>query len=1825
MVQELKLHSPAGSEPAIYQWPIPGSEGKEGAEEIIDTIRWVCEDIPELKLAMENYVLQDIDTKSFQSMKCLCEKYNKAIDSVLQLWKGTAGSSRLNIPPSNSLLKHILQQCYNHAVTDPEKLNQYEPFSPEVYGETSFELVEQMIQAVNFTEDDSFVDLGSGVGQVVLQVSSATPCKKCYGIEKAEWPALYQKEMDIRFRKWMNWYGKIHGEYELEKGDFLDDRVKEKLCNATVVFVNNFAFGPQVDHQLKIRFANMKEGAKIVSSKAFCPLNFRITDRNLSDIGTIMHVTELSPLCGAVSWTGKPFTYYVHTIDRTLLEKYFLRLKNPGIKEEVRRDRKGRPISFKDKTNNIHVDDRKSRHRREVAPHDEHYHAAKVLDFDSASNTSNATDESNSLYGPTTRRGWAEWVSRPKSPSSGDQENDTVNMEMRNRLRKEKRRKRPSKRLNGMIRKRNANKEGVKTLASKKCGTQGKTLDLDGLNLLHTHTLLSTMATGAESQQYNDRTMTGKSKSYFKPIVQKQTVSSLETPPALQQLLEIFRQQYMGFLAHMQSSHYKTFLQEHIDKENIRRNELQSKMFLLEKQITGLQKNSCQMLKTRLSELGIKADNPSDFLNEAKNIVECHKALERQTVLLNSQIKNLELEQQQILIAQKVSESCPSTKLNPRKNGFLQPVYTQNYLRKEVSTSFSRKKKLLSHVLQLEQEVDNLEKINIDLISTWKSRPDISSPYDDKMEDEKSTVKDKTVDAEKCKIAVKTELGTTEVRDNEHEFACMMTKLKSDVTSVLMDNICGKNGFDQSTVHQIEEYKNKMLSNADDPSVSKFKEPNFSIKGLLECTKTSKSVISTKPSDVSRTAYKASAEHSYANLDNAEKIKKEKKTKGNSAPVSLALKNVMKHQMDMLGNIPSCNTTVDLSPMSENKLRLSVANDLISLRDRLDTKNRESPMEKKFEPSYSPISRPSSRSSTESIPSGVEVPVSPKILTRRIPATIPKPIVPQPRRASVGKTALCRITPPVHSVSHAQTSPMNIQSAPVQMVSSHLTNKLGSQARVIYTPTTAGVSPSSVQINNAIMKHKEQRVGANHVYRPKPQGHVNTQVLHSQHNTAIVKTSTPSRRQTTTITSSSSSAVVMSVSQSAVMTQAVVPSSAAYSMANNHVVAQLAQGVPMQLAAAPGTSSSGGSKTKTHESTSPDKKWQAQINSGFDALVAFASSELDRSRELKRKTSDNDKPLETSPVTPSTPSPPRDSGSSKAKGLFAAVKLPFRCDSTSAKCPKLSDMSSVSSPSSSSSRGAHNSPRSSSPLDRRGPHTPPGSPKTTYSRKSRNRRRRRHSRSSSCDSSRSRSHSSSRSWSSRSRSSSLSSMSSDSSDSDQERKVKSSVSGTRQISSGNQYSSKNGLTDRVACGGVSAKGVSSGTIHVVNSNVLSGGGLVVMKSLAPVTNSESVFYHGNGSGAFSPFIMDPSQKAAVTGCSGASKGLHVPPADMAYIPSNSSDKPPPQLIKQTKLESHSGGYPDYPSQINPIPTHNAYGSPHTVPALHHNSTVEKSSSKPPPFSPRYIRPPPPPRVLQTANAHTSSPVAPSPPNPAHIHHTKLTRPPPPNSAPPQPLLTPLQPPPLPPIIGSNNSASPSHPRFPDFTRPPPPLGNAPVRSSLGPPHGSPIPQPRHSQHSPNKPASANLRVHHSQHSSVRPNPSVRPPLRQSQPSSVWPAHSSQLRYGAGNPTPMMNHLNGPVDMSRPHMEAHHPPACGIPHMGYLDVRSRPPNVHSSNPLSHNVMSNATNMGQRSDPGACMTFPGQTMNRGMPSQFGPVGPPEWQTFTYGGSNMGLGHR
>ncbi|NXF12581.1 DOT1L protein, partial [Smithornis capensis] len=554
--------------------------------------RWVCEEIPDLKLAMENYVLIDYDTKSFESMQRLCDKYNRAIDSIHQLWKGTTQPMKLNTRPSNGLLRHILQQVYNHSVTDPEKLNNYEPFSPEVYGETSFDLVAQMIDEIKMTEDDLFVDLGSGVGQVVLQVAAATNCKHHYGVEKADIPAKYAETMDREFRKWMKWYGKKHAEYTLERGDFLSEEWRERIANTSVIFVNNFAFGPEVDHQLKERFANMKEGGRIVSSKPFAPLNFRINSRNLSDIGTIMRVVELSPLKGSVSWTGKPVSYYLHTIDRTILENYFSSLKNPKLR-----------VSF-------------------------NHFLWK-------------TQSEGAASGRNSERLKSFWLFKISQDSGAEEEKAAANSV-----------KKPSP---SKARKKKLSKKGRK-MAGRKRGrpkkmnpvsTERKTKkNQTALELLHAQTVSQTSSSSPQDAYKSPHSP------YYQlpPKVQRHSSNQLlvtPTPPALQKLLDSFKIQYMQFMAYMKTPQYKANLQQLLEQEKEKNAQLLGTAQQLFTHCQAQKEEIKRLFQQKLDELGVKALTYNDLIQAQKEISAHNQQLKEQTKQLekdNSELRNQSLQ-----------------------------------------------------------------------------------------------------------------------------------------------------------------------------------------------------------------------------------------------------------------------------------------------------------------------------------------------------------------------------------------------------------------------------------------------------------------------------------------------------------------------------------------------------------------------------------------------------------------------------------------------------------------------------------------------------------------------------------------------------------------------------------------------------------------------------------------------------------------------------------------------------------------------------------------------------------------------------------------------------------------------------------------------------------------------------------------------------------------------------------------------------------------------------------------------------------------------------
>ena len=121
----------------------------------------------------------------------LCARFNEA----------SAASKRAplsTVPSPPALVTHVLDVAYDVAVTNPRQLNKYKPFSREVYGETNASLVQHIIETQKITDSDTFFDLGSGIGQVVLQAAATTGCR-AFGVELMDAPARYAAALQVAF------------------------------------------------------------------------------------------------------------------------------------------------------------------------------------------------------------------------------------------------------------------------------------------------------------------------------------------------------------------------------------------------------------------------------------------------------------------------------------------------------------------------------------------------------------------------------------------------------------------------------------------------------------------------------------------------------------------------------------------------------------------------------------------------------------------------------------------------------------------------------------------------------------------------------------------------------------------------------------------------------------------------------------------------------------------------------------------------------------------------------------------------------------------------------------------------------------------------------------------------------------------------------------------------------------------------------------------------------------------------------------------------------------------------------------------------------------------------------------------------------------------------------------------------------------------------------------------------------------------------------------------------------------------------------------------
>ncbi|KAI6241218.1 Histone-lysine N-methyltransferase, H3 lysine-79 specific [Aphelenchoides fujianensis] len=312
----LQLTSAGGGETLSFSYPLQNND-------FVEIVRMAMVDHQALQLLLAKFLVtsESFHKADYETMKEVCHMFNKATTSSSNLQKGQA-----NPMASTKLLKRILNFCYNKAVTNERALNKhYEAFSSETYGETSFERMQLILDEIKPTPGDVFVDLGSGVGQLVAHVAGGTKVNRAFGIEIAQLPSQFAAKLEEEFRKMMKFYGKNITSFALDRGDFLDESYRKLITDdATIIFINNFAFTADLETKIKrLLLCELKHGTRVITTKPYVAVGKSVNERHMNDISSIMDVVQLQRCDNPCSWTSNDVPYYLHTINQLKLEKFF--------------------------------------------------------------------------------------------------------------------------------------------------------------------------------------------------------------------------------------------------------------------------------------------------------------------------------------------------------------------------------------------------------------------------------------------------------------------------------------------------------------------------------------------------------------------------------------------------------------------------------------------------------------------------------------------------------------------------------------------------------------------------------------------------------------------------------------------------------------------------------------------------------------------------------------------------------------------------------------------------------------------------------------------------------------------------------------------------------------------------------------------------------------------------------------------------------------------------------------------------------------------------------------------------------------------------------------------------------------------------------------------------------------------------------------------------------------------------------------------------------------------------------------------------------------
>ncbi|KIM34033.1 hypothetical protein M408DRAFT_325565 [Serendipita vermifera MAFF 305830] len=215
------------------------------------------------------------------------------------------------------IVVQIYEETYQRSAGPRVKeLVKYQAFSSTTYGELNSGLIAEMSQRAGLKPGVNFLDLGSGIGNVVIQTALLSGCNS-WGVEKLNSTAEIADEVHRVFKQRCHLWGIEPGPSDVFQGDFMQhtDKLQSIIQNADVILANNFVFDPSLNEGLKALFLDLKEGAKIISLRSFC--DGQVTGRNMGAIESILDVESFEWLSGDVSWGDAAGRYFISTVNRS--------------------------------------------------------------------------------------------------------------------------------------------------------------------------------------------------------------------------------------------------------------------------------------------------------------------------------------------------------------------------------------------------------------------------------------------------------------------------------------------------------------------------------------------------------------------------------------------------------------------------------------------------------------------------------------------------------------------------------------------------------------------------------------------------------------------------------------------------------------------------------------------------------------------------------------------------------------------------------------------------------------------------------------------------------------------------------------------------------------------------------------------------------------------------------------------------------------------------------------------------------------------------------------------------------------------------------------------------------------------------------------------------------------------------------------------------------------------------------------------------------------------------------------------------------------------